>query len=63
MFPVWDTHSDVAHKLGYPVVSAGFVTVKVTSDGEFDVTTHGRSESLNLESDPADAEIIKFMLK
>jgi hypothetical protein len=63
LFPAWDNHADVAFKLRYKPVSAGFAHVGVDADGMLKVVTYGRSESLNLESEPADAELILEMLK
>jgi hypothetical protein len=63
LFPTWETHSEVALRLGYKPVSAGFVSIWVHTDNQIRVQTHGRSESLNMESDPQDAQLIHAMLK
>lgn len=63
LFPTWENHADVAARLGYKPVSAGFVRVTVDDQGVIQVHTYGRSESLNMESDPEDAQLIRFMLK
>lgn len=63
LFPTWENHADVAFRLRYKPVSAGFVSVTVDAQGMIQVTTYGRSESLNMESDPEDAELITRMLK
>lgn len=63
LFPTWEAHAEVALRLGYKPVSAGFVRILVNEDHTIRVQTYGRSESLNMESDPADAELIEHMLK
>lgn len=63
LFPMWETHADVAQRLRYVPMSAGFVSVVVDDQGIIQVSTYGRSESLNMESDPADAALIQRMLK
>lgn len=63
LFPTWEDHSAVAFRMIYTPVSAGFVRVTVDAQGMIQVTTYGRSESLNMESDPADAELIELMIK
>ncbi len=63
LFPSWEAHAEVALRLGYTPVSAGFVHIQVNEHGQILVQTYGRSESLNMESNPADAELILHMLK
>jgi hypothetical protein len=63
LFPNWENHANVAQRLGYQPVSAGFVSIWVDEDHNLQVQTHGRSESLNMESDPQDADLIHAMLK
>jgi hypothetical protein len=63
LFPTWENHASVALRLGYVPLSAGFVSIQVNADHELVVQTYGRSESLHMESDPADAALIKHMLK
>jgi hypothetical protein len=46
---------------GFLPIRAGFVTLELAVMGRtFPMTTHGRSETLKLESDPEDARIIKW---
>ena len=61
LFPKWETHAVVAEAIGYPVLSAGFVLIEIQNN-ELLVTPYGRSESLRIGSDPADAVLIKRML-
>ncbi len=61
LFPKWVDHAEVGHSLGYPVQSAGFVSIQIANN-EIEVTTYGRSMSLGMDSDPADAVLIKRML-
>ncbi len=63
LFPTWEAHAEVALRLGYKPVSAGFVHILVNEDLTLKVLTYGRSESLNMESDPADDALIERMLK
>ena len=63
MFPTWENHADLALRLGYAPVSAGFVNVTVNDQGLIQITTYGRSESLNMESNPSDARLIESMFK
>lgn len=63
LFPTWENHADVAHRLRYLPVSAGFVTVGMNAQGDMQISTHGRSESLNMGSDPSDAQLIERMFK
>jgi hypothetical protein len=61
IFPEWMTHYDVSlymrimittlHNKLSTAVTAGFITLG-------DITTHGKSESLELKSSPADADRI-----
>ena len=54
IFPDWLNHKDVAQRLGRygPVTSAGFVAVGRDERGLGKATAYGRSESLNLPSNP-----------
>lgn len=68
IFPDEGVHAHVAavvlclpEMAGFKAVRAGFVTLELTTMGRhFPMTTHGRSETLKLESDPEDARIIKW---
>lgn len=63
LFSESDTHKYVARapmSLGVKTpTSAGFCSVGVDAKGELEVSCYGKSESLGLESQPGDAEIIK----
>ena len=61
LFPKWVEHAEVANSLGYPVQSAGFVSIQIVNN-ELDVTTYGKSVSLGMDSNPADAVLVKRML-
>jgi len=63
LFPTWEAHAEVALRLRYKPVSAGFVSIWVDENQNLQVQTYGRSESLDMESDPADAALILSMLK
>jgi hypothetical protein len=65
VFPDCMVHSHVAKRLFYGVESAGFVEIYQDDDAAFcvGVRCYGRSESLELDSDPErDAELVRAAL-
>lgn len=58
LFPPSLTHSDMAHRVGGEVLSAGFVQVGIR-DGEVAVDAYGDSDSLKVKSDKEDSAIIR----
>ncbi len=61
LFPIVFTEAQTHREIGrgYNITSAGFGSV----DSEAKVSIWGRSESLNKNSDPKDAEIIQRMIR
>ena len=60
------SHRDVASihsATKRPVRGAGFCDISRSEDGEWKVVTHGRSETLERDSSPEDAEPILKMLR
>lgn len=60
LFPEILKHKDIADRLGYEVVSAGFVSLEGNPQGpELDVYVRGESLSLRIKSRPeTDAKLI-----
>jgi hypothetical protein len=58
LFSPWETHADVAQRLGHKTISAGFVNITF-ANGNLQVRTHGRSHSLDMDSRVQDADLIK----
>lgn len=57
LFPPWETHADIAARLGSKPISAGFV--RILNDGKnLTVKTFGRSHSLDIDSRAQDADLI-----
>lgn len=50
-------------KLGGDITSAAFLKFYIDEHGKISVAVFGHSESLGISSKPADAEIIKAILK
>ena len=56
LFPAFTSHKDMAKHFKNKVYSAGFVSFDYES-----IDCWGKSESLNLQSDPLDTKLLRIM--